>query len=78
MTLHRSRKAKIVATLGPASSSAETIRELFLAGEPFRLDLDPAPGNAKRASLPHPEIFAALVVGADLLLDDGKLRVVVE
>jgi pyruvate kinase len=138
MSMHRSRKAKIVATLGPASSSAEAIRALFLAGvdvfrlnfshgsaadhrarfailrdleretgrpigiladlqgpklrvgtfvdgpvtlragQPFRLDLDPAPGNAQRASLPHPEIFAALVPGAELLLDDGKLRLVVE
>lgn len=44
------------------------------AGQPFRLDLDPAPGDARRAPLPHPEIFAALEDGADLLLDDGKLR----
>ena len=138
MTLHRTRKAKIVATLGPASSSEESIRDLFLAGvdvfrlnfshgsaadhrarfgilreleretgrpigiladlqgpklrvgtfidgpvtlragEPFRLDLDPATGNSQRASLPHPEIFAALVPGAELLLDDGRLRLVVE
>ena len=138
MTLHRTRKAKIVATLGPASSSAEVIRELFLAGvdvfrcnfshgsaadhrarfailreleretgrpigiladlqgpklrvgtfvdgpvnllagQSFRLDLDTAPGDLRRASLPHPEIFAALVAGAGLLLDDGKLRLVVE
>ena len=27
---------------------------------------------------PHPEIFAALVPGAELLLDDGRLRLVVE
>ncbi|MDO8248862.1 MAG: pyruvate kinase [Rhodoferax sp.] len=47
-------------------------------GEVFRLDLDPAPGNTQRAGMPHPEIFAALVPGAELLLDDGKLRLVVE
>jgi pyruvate kinase len=40
----------------------------------FRLDLDPHPGNAERVNLPHPEIFAALVPGAELLLDDGRLR----
>jgi len=136
--MRRTRNAKIVATLGPASSSEDMVRRLFLAGvdvfrlnfshgnvddnaarfrmlraleretgrpigiladlqgpklrvgtfaggavtlfegETFRLDLDPAPGNDRRASLPHPEIFAALVPGTELLLDDGKLRVVVE
>jgi len=43
-------------------------------GARFRLDLDPTPGNAIRAPLPHPEIFAALKPGTSLLLDDGKLR----
>ena len=42
-------------------------------GAPFRLDRDPAPGDATRVCLPHPEIFAALKEGARLLLDDGKL-----
>ncbi len=44
------------------------------AGTSFRLDLDDALGDAHRAPLPHPEIFAALTPGTDLLLDDGKLR----
>ena len=44
------------------------------AGAAFRLDLDETPGDARRAPLPHPEIFAALSPEADLLLDDGKLR----
>jgi pyruvate kinase len=44
----------------------------------FRMDLDPAPGTAARASLPHPEIFAALKPGTELLLDDGKIRLLVE
>ncbi|MEW5835414.1 MAG: pyruvate kinase [Pseudomonadota bacterium] len=48
------------------------------AEQDFRLDLDPSPGDARRAGLPHPEIFAALVPGAELLLDDGRLRLVVE
>jgi pyruvate kinase len=48
------------------------------AGADFRLDLDAAPGTAARAPLPHPEIFAALKPGAELLLDDGKLRLRVE
>jgi pyruvate kinase len=138
MTIRRGRHAKIVATLGPASSSEAMIRALFLAGadvfrlnfshgtheqhrerldlirkverevgrpigvladmqgpklrvgtfangpvtlaagSAFRLDLDTSPGDATRAPLPHPEIFAALRPGANLLLDDGKLRLQVK
>jgi len=44
------------------------------AGSTFRLDLTNKPGDASRAYLPHPEIFAALKPGSNLLLDDGKLR----
>lgn len=136
--MHRSRRSRILATLGPASSTLERIRELaqagadvfrlnfshgshvdhaeryrqirqveaelgrpigvlmdlqgpklrvgrmaggkvlLEAGQPFRLDLDPAEGDARRAGLPHPEIFAALEAGTELLLDDGKLRLRVE
>ncbi|MDE2229531.1 MAG: pyruvate kinase [Alphaproteobacteria bacterium] len=47
-------------------------------GASFRLDLDKAPGDAKRASLPHPEVFAALAPETDLLLDDGNVRLRVE
>ncbi|MBK8174557.1 MAG: pyruvate kinase [Rhodospirillales bacterium] len=43
------------------------------AGNPFRLDLSDEPGSIERAQLPHPEIFAALHPGAQLLLDDGRL-----
>ncbi|HEX9463288.1 MAG TPA: pyruvate kinase [Alphaproteobacteria bacterium] len=130
---HR-RSARIVATLGPASSTPEKIEALFRAGvdvfrlnfshgthddhraridairalekragrpiailmdlqgpklrvgtfeggrttlergAKFRLDLDPKPGSAARAPLPHREIFEALSDGAELLLDDGKIR----
>ena len=130
----RRRNVKIIATLGPASSSPEMIRALFDAGadvfrlnmshlnhenlkkvhrlirsvekevdrpisiladmqgpklrvgeieggsveletgQKFRLDLDTAKGNAARAPLPHPEIFAAVKNGQSLLLDDGKIR----
>jgi pyruvate kinase len=136
--MRRNRNAKIVATLGPSSSTEEQIRALFVAGvdvfrlnfshgtaeehrvrcetarrvgrefgrpvgiladlqgpklrvgrfsggavqlepgELFRLDLDPAEGNARRVNLPHPEIFAALEPGATLLLDDGRLQLKVE
>jgi len=51
----------------------------LLDGAPFRLDLDrDRPGDATRAPLPHPEIFAAIEPGIELLLDDGRLRLRVE
>ncbi len=53
-------------------------KAVLAAGQSFRLDLDPAEGDAARANLPHPEIFAALEDGTDLLLDDGKLRLRVD
>ena len=42
-------------------------------GDAFRLDLDPHPGDARRVPLLHPEIFAALKPGKNLLLDDGRV-----
>jgi pyruvate kinase len=132
--LRRHRMIKIVATLGPASSSYEMIRALFEAGadvfrlnmshgshdeiaarhaiirqveadlgrpiailadlqgpklrvgtfaqssvelgdgQNFRLDLNEAEGDATRVNLPHPEIFKALEPGAELLVNDGKIR----
>ncbi len=45
----------------------------LVTGARFRLDRDPAAGDVTRVCLPHVEIFAALEVGARLLLDDGKL-----
>lgn len=132
--MRRHRKAKIVATLGPASSDRETILALaragadvfrlnfshgtheqhaerlalirsieaelqrpigvlldlqgpklristfadggvhLKAGQAFRLDLSLEPGTAERVGLPHPEIFAALHPGSELLLDDGRVR----
>lgn len=48
------------------------------AGAPFRLDLDPTPGDERRVQLPHPEILSALHAGTELLLDDGRIRLQVE
>jgi pyruvate kinase len=136
--MRRQRNAKIVATLGPASSSQDIIGALYHAGVDvfrlnfshgvhehhrervaairaiesatgrpigimadlqgpklrlgtfadgpatietggqFRLDLDKKPGDATRAPLPHPEIFEAISVGTELLIDDGKVRLRVE
>ncbi|PWJ21977.1 pyruvate kinase [Jannaschia seohaensis] len=47
-------------------------------GQPFRFDLDDAPGDATRVQLPHKEIFEALRPGSTLLVNDGKLRLKVE
>jgi pyruvate kinase len=46
----------------------------LMAGDEFRLDLDPAPGNSQRVNLPHTEIFAALSHESELLVDDGRIR----
>lgn len=43
-------------------------------GQKLRLDLDPTPGDINRVPLLHPEIFAAIRPGDDLLIDDGKVR----
>ncbi|MGL4729660.1 MAG: pyruvate kinase, partial [Bosea sp. (in: a-proteobacteria)] len=47
-------------------------------GTLFSFDNDIAPGNSQRVHLPHPEILAALEPGHTLILDDGKLRLIVE
>jgi pyruvate kinase len=132
--LRRRRRTKVIATLGPASSTIEVIERLFRAGadvfrlnfshgthedhasriqmireverrvgrpigiladvqgpklrvgqfqggriqlqtgQPFRLDLNPTPGDVRRVNLPHKEIIQAAQIGTTLLLDDGKLR----
>lgn len=133
--MRRNRHAKIVATVGPASSSPEMLHRLFLAGvDTFRLNfshgaqddharvhaairaleretgrpigilqdlqgpkirLGPLAGGRREVAageslrfvltptdaapdaipLPHPEIFAAVAPGQDLLIDDGRVRV---
>jgi len=133
----RSRKVKILATLGPASSDAKTIRKLMLAGadafrinmshgdqkqkaklvdhiralekefhrpttilfdlqgpklrvgpfkggkavlargQKFIFDRDSKPGDSKRVLLPHPELFESVKKGTNILVDDGKVRLIV-
>ena len=46
-------------------------------GAIFAFDQDAKPGDALRVQLPHPEIFAGIEAGHRLLLDDGKIRLVV-
>lgn len=136
--MHRNRRAKIVATVGPASSSPAMLKALFLAGvDTFRMNFSHgihedhakvhaairaledevgrpigilqdlqgpkirigtvrdgrfmvetgetisfvpggAEGDRTAIPLPHPEIFAAVIPGSDLLIDDGRVRVRVE
>ena len=49
--------------------------EDLVEGSAFRMDLSSTPGDINRVQLPHPEIFAALVPGTPLLVNDGKIRV---
>jgi pyruvate kinase len=46
-------------------------------GQHLRLDLEDVPGDERRVTLPHREIFAVLEPGHHLLLDDGKIRLLV-
>jgi pyruvate kinase len=56
--------------LGTFAGGAATVRK----GDTFILDADPAPGDASRVHLPHPEILQAAAPDQTLLLDDGKVR----
>lgn len=57
--------------IGTFAAGSITLTE----GAQFHLYLDSnTPGTTEQVALPHPEIFAALQPGVDLLLDDGKLR----
>ena len=46
-------------------------------GTTFRFDRTESDGGAERVFLPHPQIFEAVEPGHTLLLDDGKIRMVV-
>ena len=52
--------------------------EDLAVGAKFRMDLDATPGDATRVNLPHPEIFEALEPGTPLLVNDGKIRMIVD
>jgi pyruvate kinase len=47
-------------------------------GQKFQLDLNPAPGDETRVTLPHKEIYRAVKAGHRLLFNDGLIRVRVE
>jgi pyruvate kinase len=44
------------------------------AGETIRFVLSGSDGDRSAIPLPHPEIFAAVAPGHDLLIDDGRIR----
>ena len=52
--------------------------EEITVNEKFRLDLKDEVGTKDRVQLPHPEIFQALHEGAHLLINDGKIKLIVE
>ena len=47
-------------------------------GSHFTLDRDETPGDDTRVCLPHPELFGILDRGQRLLINDGKIRLVVK
>ncbi len=79
MTMHRHRRAKIVATVGPASSSPEMLKTLFLAGvDTFRLNFSHGTqdGHAKvHAAIRALEREAGRPIGILMDLQGPKIRV---
>jgi pyruvate kinase len=43
-------------------------------GDEFIFDRNSAPGTSDRVQLPHPELFESVTAGANILVDDGKVR----
>ncbi len=136
--MHRPRRTRIIATLGPASDNFEMIKKLSEAGadvfrlnmshgdhatttklynivreveketgrpigvladlqgpklrigefsggsidletgQTFILDMIDTPGDEKRVQLPHPEIYEAVQPNTELLLNDGKIRLLID
>ena len=55
-------------------SEIESTHVELKTGNTFRLDTQETPGNSSRVQLPHPEVFKSLTQGAEILLDDGKIK----
>ena len=74
----RARKVRILATLGPASSSAEMIRELFLAGaDAFRVNMSHGAHEDHARSISHIRALEKEIAGirADRAALSGRLRI---
>ncbi|MDG1709541.1 MAG: pyruvate kinase [Emcibacteraceae bacterium] len=136
--MHRNRRTRIIATLGPAANTFEMVKKLSDAGadvfrlnmshgthqdaaalyavvrdveketkrpigiladlqgpklrigvfsvdkiivkkgDSFTLDMDDKEGDQNRVQLPHPEIYQAVQPKTELLLNDGKIRLLIE
>jgi pyruvate kinase len=50
---------------------------LICHGARFTLDRSDAPGDETRVQLPHPELFGLMEKGQRLLINDGKIRLLV-
>ncbi|MEM6267560.1 MAG: pyruvate kinase [Pseudomonadota bacterium] len=53
-------------------------RAVIRHGGHFTLDKDETPGDETRVCLPHPELFGILERGQRLLINDGKIRLIVK
>ncbi|HEX9903906.1 MAG TPA: pyruvate kinase, partial [Propylenella sp.] len=53
-------------------------RAIIPHGRDFTFDRNEAPGDETRVCLPHPELFGLLEKGQRLLVNDGKIRLVVK
>lgn len=77
----KNRYITIVADMqGPKLRVGNFAKEkvMLKEGDFFRLDMDETPGDETRVCLPHPEIFKALKIGDNLLLNDGQITLIVE
>jgi pyruvate kinase len=77
---HFGRPIGILADLqGPKFriGALEGERVALAEGAVFRFDTAETVGGSERVFLPHPQIFDAVEVGHTLLLDDGKIRMIV-
>lgn len=75
------RPIGVIADLqGPKIRIGEVTGEavILVEGSPFRLDLDNAPATYDRAPLPHSEVFHSLKKGMPVLIDDGRIELVVK
>ena len=51
--------------------------ETLVVGDAFRFDLSKEPGDKTRVGLPHSDVLSALEKGSSVLVNDGKIRLVV-
>ncbi|MGB7287869.1 MAG: pyruvate kinase [Salaquimonas sp.] len=60
--------------IGTFASGSENLKR----GQTIELHLEKFVGDVTKVSLPHPEIFAAVKSGDELLINDGRLRLKIE